>query len=121
MLHGVLTSFLQARYCMQSTPAVHSTEAPKGELLVALLAGDSRLWRGRLRPADVCHVLCLQAQQQGCCLAYSYTHSYTHSYSVLCTAVLIATHTATHSYSVLCTAVLIATQLLCAVHIQHYT
>ena len=61
-LHGVLTSFMQWRgignHGSMSTTTV---ESPKGELSVSVVLSATRLWRCRLRPADLHHLLSLQS------------------------------------------------------------
>jgi NADH-quinone oxidoreductase subunit D len=69
-LHGVLSLFMVWRYMVHSTTTTtHSVEGPKGELSVALTSTVGRVWRCRLRPADLHHILCMQSLVLGTSLA----------------------------------------------------
>ena len=61
-LHGVLSTFMVWRYMGSGTHVTtHSVEGPKGELCIAMSTTGTRVWRCRIRPADLPHILCLQS------------------------------------------------------------
>jgi len=68
-LHSVLGSFMQWRVLGMESLCMHSVEGPKGELVVTLSVASTRTWRCRIRPADLGHVLSLQALSLGVSLS----------------------------------------------------
>ena len=53
---------MQWRVLGAETLCMHSVEGPKGELVVTMAISSTRTWRCRIRPADLGHILSLQAR-----------------------------------------------------------
>nr|APQ44788.1 NADH dehydrogenase subunit 7 [Diplonema papillatum] len=68
-LQSVLAVFMAYRMTATTSQGIHAVEGPKGELHISLTVTNSSMWRCRVRPADLGHLLGLHALMLGTSLA----------------------------------------------------